>query len=198
MGLAGAPASNGGTLTTHKVTSMSGMTLQDYLVTPPTKRVYIGIPRPRYAPSIFAGMLAGLVMLALWGGIGRLVYGYSSWTPFHLLGAAFLGEEALNPIGSFDFQIVAIAVAMVVAAGALVGVALARLVISAKPSTAPVIGVVAGLALYGLTFHGFTYFFPWLGDARGWIPLTAFLVSSVMLTLLYRPFKFQRQQNDLQ
>ncbi|QJR15325.1 hypothetical protein [Usitatibacter palustris] len=177
---------------------MSGTTLQDFLITPPDKRVYVGIPRPRYAPSVAAGMIAGFVALGLWAALGRIVDGSSSWQPFHQLAAVFLGAEALDPIGSYDLPMIGIAIAMVLAAGALVGVALSRIVIGAKPRSAPVIGLVAGLALYGLTFYGFAYFFPWFADARGWIPLVAFAASGLFLTLLYRPFKFQRKQNDLQ
>ena len=177
---------------------MTGMTLQDQLLSPPDKRVYIGIPRPRYGPSIAVGMIGGIIMLGLWSLMGRVVDGLSSWQPSHQLAAVFLGTKALDPIGSYDLQIIAVAVAMVLVAGGIVGVALSRIVIGAKARTAPLIGLVAGAALYGITFYGFAYFAPWLANARGIIPLAAFLVATVTMTLLYRPFKFQRRPTDLQ
>lgn len=133
-----------------------------------------------------AGIIAGIVFLALEMVMVPVFLGGSPWGPPRMMGAIALGPEVLPPPASFDAGIVAVAVAVHLILSAVYGVLLAILVSRSGTGGAAIIGLVFGLLLYAVNFYGFTAVFPWFANARNWVTIFTHAVFGLAAAVLYK------------
>lgn len=133
--------------------------------------------------ALVAGLIAGLVFIAMEMALVATAGGGSPWGPPRMMGAIVLGPEVLPPPATFDAGIVAVAMIVHFALSALLGVIFAlvagRFALSRGALIA--LGVAFGLAVYAVNFHGFTALFPWFEMARNWITIASHAVFGAVL-----------------
>lgn len=130
-----------------------------------------------------AGVIAGLVFVAMEMILVASVGGGSAWGPPRMMGAIVLGPEVLPPPATFDAGIVAVGMLVHFALSAILGVIFALAAGRSGLSRNALIGVGAlfGLAVYVVNFYGFTAVFPWFEMARNWITVVSHLVFGAVL-----------------
>lgn len=144
--------------------------------------------RPDWPAAAVAGFAAGAILMVLDLLWSVLVVGASPWANSHRIAALVMGPPAHNAT-EFDAAIVAISLvvhyALGIASGLVFALVSAPLRLDATPAVAALAGVVFGLVIYLVNFHGVVRFFPWLADIRGWATLTGHLVFGASAALLY-------------
>ena len=137
--------------------------------------------------AIVAGLVAGAVFLALEMML-VMAAGMSPWGPPRMMAAMVMGEGVLPPPATFDFGIMAVAMAVHFAMAVILGFLFAALVGGRGLSFAAALGVgaVFGLAVYVFNFYVMTGVFPWFAMARNWNSIIAHAVFGIILALVYR------------
>jgi uncharacterized membrane protein len=132
-----------------------------------------------------AGLVAGVAFVLAQMVLVWLVDGESPWAPPHLIAAMVLGPEILPPV-DFSLQATLVALAIHLPLSALYGVAIGALVGNFRPGAALVVGVLAGLAIYGLNFYLVVpSLFPWFVEARGPIALFTHALFGMVAAGMY-------------
>lgn len=130
-----------------------------------------------------AGLVAGVVFLAMELALVPTVGSGELWGPPRMMGSIVLGSSALPPPATFDAAIVMVGMIVHFALSAVLGIIFAAFAIRLKLSGAMAIGAGAafGLAVYFVNFYGFTVVWPWFAMARGAITLVSHLVFGAVI-----------------
>jgi hypothetical protein len=146
--------------------------------------------------AVWAGIVAGIVFIALEMVLVAVVQGMSPWAPPRMIAAIVMGEGVLPPMEApvtFDATVFAVAMAVHFALSILLAMILgwgvSRFGLGMAASIAA--GLVFGLAVYAVNFYGFTAVFPWFAMARGPIGIVAHAVFGVVAGGVYRRLEGQ-------
>ena len=147
---------------------------------------------PVLGSAVKAGLIAGLVFMAVEMVLVWLVMGMSPFAPPHMIAAIAMGPDVLpgpaNPPGS---NIIVLLVAMLVHFALAVALAFVfkylATALRLKGSMLLLGGLVFGLIVYVVTFYGMTAFFPWFAMARNWISIVAHAIFGLVLAYALMP-----------
>lgn len=137
---------------------------------------------------IKASLIAGVVFLILELALVAIVGGESIWGPPRMIGAILLGEEVLPPPATFHPASFLAAIVVHLGLSLIYGVIFALVAERAAWTlgVSSVIGLLYGLAIYGVNFYGMTAFFPWFEMARNGISIFAHAMFGLVLGYSYR------------
>jgi hypothetical protein len=135
--------------------------------------------------GIVAGVVATLVQVLLW-----LVF-TDDFTALllrdaRLTAALVLGQRVLPPPAGFDAGIMLLATLIHFTLSIIYAALLAPLAARLTLIPSLLAGAGFGGVLYLVNLYGFTAFFPWFAQARGWITLVAHLVFGLSVMAVYR------------
>lgn len=143
---------------------------------------------PDWLAAGIAGFVAGAALMVLeliWAPIANSA---NLWTTTYRVAAISMGEETLRLTG---FHLLPVVVALIthyvlgILFGLVLGAIMAPFRLDSGPALAAIIGLVFGLVLYLVNFHGMVYFFPWFADMRGGETVIAHMIFGVVGGLLY-------------
>jgi uncharacterized membrane protein YagU involved in acid resistance len=138
--------------------------------------------------AIKAGLIAGLVFMALEMILVATIGGESPWAPPRMIAAIAMGKEVLPPPATFEP--VSFIVAMLVHFGLSVVLAIVFALIAGSAgwsvAQATFAGLIFGLIVYAVNFYGMTAFFPWFAMARNLISILAHAIFGLVLGYSYR------------
>ncbi len=139
--------------------------------------------------AVKAGLLAGLVFMAMEMILVATVGGGSPWGPPRMIGAIALGADVLPPPASFDLGVfvVAMLIHFVLAVVLAVVFAFVAARLDLARTTFILAGALFGLVVYFVSFYLMTAVFPWFAMARGLITLLSHLVFGAVLAWSYLP-----------
>lgn len=145
---------------------------------------------PDWAAAAVSGFAAGAVLMVLELLWATITSSAGPWRISQLVAALVLGPDTLrSSADSFSVLVVAVALATHYGLGILFGMVLGFISAGFHYDTGPgvlaVVGLVFGLLLYVLSFHGATQVFGWLAELRGWTTLLAHLIFGATASLLY-------------
>ena len=131
---------------------------------------HFGRRMPEWPAAVIGGFVAGAVFLII-ELFAMRVAGRSLWVPLRMIAAIAMGRDALQAAPSAP-GVVVVALVTHLVLSILFAVILAAIMapfrLGASVGLASLVGVVFGVLLYVINFHGMTYLFPWFADARGW------------------------------
>lgn len=135
--------------------------------------------------AVWAGIVAGLVFMALEMMLVPLALGGSPWGPPRMIAAIGMGQEVLPPPATFDFGILMVAMMIHLVLSVVYAFVFGFVARGRAVGMATLLGAVFGLALYLVNFHGFTAVFPWFAEARNWVSILSHLVYGAVLGWTY-------------
>ena len=129
--------------------------------------------------AIYAGVAAGIIATAV-----QIILWWAFWDVLpwilyrdaRLAAAIVMGSGVLPPPATFDWAVMSVAILIHVALSITYSIILARFISRCGMPVALLVGVLYGLALFGVNMYGFTMLFPWFAEARDWITLVAHAV----------------------
>ena len=126
---------------------------------------------PEWPAAVIGGCVAGAVFLII-ELFAMRVAGRSLWVPLRMIAAIVMGRDALQAAPFAPGVVVVVALVTHFVLAILFAVILAAIMASfsldASVGLSSLVGVVFGVLLYVINFHGMTSLFPWFADARGW------------------------------
>ncbi len=136
--------------------------------------------------TIWAGLIAGAVFMALEMMLVPLFLGDSAWAPPRMIAAIILGRDVLPPPATFDFGIMMAALLVHFTLAIIFAFILALVVAHTGAGTAVIVGAAFGIVLYVINFYGFTALFPWFAMARNILSLVLHAVFGAVLGWSYK------------
>ncbi len=121
--------------------------------------------------AVIAGLLAGVLTMLLWMLLWAVATGGSLWTPFHHTAAILLGESALTPSQTLNFQTVITGTVVHLFLSVFYAVVLAFIIHRWGLAVGIIGGALFGLAIYIINYYTFTTLYPWFFPLRSWIAL---------------------------
>lgn len=119
--------------------------------------------------GVSAGIIAGLIFLALEMIMVPLFLGGSPWGPPRMIGAIVLGNGVLPPPATFDFGVVIVAVILHMILSVIYAIMIGFIIKSMSFGKALLVGAAIGLIIYFVNFYIMTGIFPWFAMARNWV-----------------------------
>ena len=129
--------------------------------------------------SIWAGIIAAVIMLILELIMNPLFLGNNMWAPTRMIGAILLGSEALPPPPGFDFGIFMAAAAVHIPLSVIYAIITAAFITRLSITPSILIGAGIGFLLFLINFYGFTALFPWFENARNWVQIIIHILFGV-------------------
>lgn len=157
--------------------------------TPPSPH-QAGVNRPSsrvdaVSTAAVAGIIAGVAFMVAQMALVWLVDGQTPWSLPHLFAALLLGPETPPP-ADFSPKATLVALAIHLPLSALYGVVIGALANRFTLGPALAVGLLAGLAIYGLNFYLVApAFFPWLAATRGSITLVTHALFGIVAAGVY-------------
>lgn len=147
---------------------------------------------PILGSAIKAGLIAGLIFMAVEMALVWLAMGMSPFAPPHMIAAIAMGPDVLpgpnNPPGG---NLGVFTVAMLIHFALSVVLAFVfKWIAGALKLQGPMLllaGVVFGLLVYAAHFYGMTAFFPWFAMARNWVSVLAHALFGLVLAWALMP-----------
>ncbi len=124
-----------------------------------------------WSAAIWAGVISGVVFLALDLLKGPLLTGESPWAVPRSMAAVVLGTDVLPPPATFDLGIFIVATLVHFATSILFAIAMAFIIRDMSTGVAIVVAAGLGVLLYFLAFYVLTPILPWFAKGRGWLNL---------------------------
>ncbi len=143
-------------------------------------------PVVHWRATVLAGLIAGAVFLMFEMPAVALLLGMSPWAPPRMMAAIVLGQGVLPPPDTFDMGIVMVAMMLHFALAIAYAYVIALVVQTRGLAVAAGIGAIAGLVLYLVNFHGFTYVFPWFAMARNGVSVAGHVLFGLVAAWSYR------------
>ncbi|AFT90036.1 hypothetical protein BUPH_08334 (plasmid) [Paraburkholderia phenoliruptrix BR3459a] len=142
---------------------------------------------PEWPAALIDGCVAGAVFLVI-ELFAMRVAGQSLWVPLRMIAAIPMGRDALQA-APFAPGVVAVALvthfALSILFAVILAVIMAPFSLDSSVGLASLVGVVFGVLLYVINFHGMTYVFPWFADARGWVSFLNHIVFGLVAADTY-------------
>ena len=135
--------------------------------------------------GIAAGILATLVQIALWS-IFLAAPTSILLRDTRFTAAIVLGRRVLLPAASVDAQILMVATLVHFALSVVYSLIIARLIAGLNLTLSLLVGVVFGIAVYGMNMYGFTSVFPWFESSRDWITVAAHAAFGIAAAASYK------------
>lgn len=118
--------------------------------------------------AILAGLIAGVVDLALLAAIALAEGGGNVWVNMRMTAAILLGRGVLPPPATFDLLTFVVSTIVHFGLSIIYGLVVAWFVRKSGWTTGLMIGVAAGFAIYVINYYVFApLLFPWLSVQRG-------------------------------
>ncbi len=124
-----------------------------------------------WGAAVWAGVISGLVFLALDLLKGPLVTGASAWAVPRNMAAVLLGPGVLPPPATFDLGIFAVAMVVHFATSILFAIAMAFIIRDMPTGLAIVVATALGVLLYFFISYTLTPILPWFAKGRDWLNL---------------------------
>lgn len=134
--------------------------------------------------AVGASLLGAVAFLGVMLVLGPLL-DVSIWRPFYLIAAVVLGSDILAAPATFNFAVVATAVAVHLVLAVIYGGVLAGIIHDQSPLVGVLIGIGFGLLLYVVNLYFFTSLFPWFAESRNWVGALAHVVFGGMVGWVY-------------
>ncbi len=135
--------------------------------------------------AILAGLVAGVAFLAAqWALCITAVQG-GLGVALRYVGSALMGRTVPPTVGSLTPGEVILAILFHLLVSVVLTVLLAFIVHRWRLLVSTVAGLLFGLGLYLIVFHGLLPFFPWLVSLRGWISLAAYVLFGGLAGFVY-------------
>ena len=123
--------------------------------------------------SIYAGLIAGVIMMMLEMIMVPLFLGGSPWGPPRMMAGILLGSDVLPPPATFDVGVMMAGLGIHLIMSIIFALILDAVVNNMSFIWALVVGAVFGYVLYLVNFYLITdLMFPWFTKATNWV--TAF------------------------
>ncbi len=121
-----------------------------------------------WSAAVWAGLASGIVVFLLNLFLVPLIMGGNAWIMTRFIASIAMGEGILAPPATFDM----IALVAAILVNFVISMAYALLIACIVHRGGLLTGILAGgglgLAIYGINFYTFTYFYPWLFPLCGW------------------------------
>lgn len=152
---------------------------------------------PILGSALMAGLIAGVVFMAVEMVLVWLAMGMSPFAPPQMIAAIAMGPGVLpgpeNPPGS---NVAVIMVGMLVHFALSIVLAFVfKWIAEALKLRGPMLvvaGVAFGLIVYAIHFYGMTAIFPWFAMARNWVSIFTHIVFGVLAAWAYKAFATRR------
>ncbi len=138
--------------------------------------------------GIYAGLIAGMVFMVLEMLMVKIFMGGSPWGPPRLIAAIGMGKEVLPPPATFDLTIFMVAMVIHFILSIVFTFLIALIVTKMNTVVAAIVGMIAGLLLYFINFHGLTALFPWFANARNWVTIFTHVMFGLTASLTFKSF----------
>lgn len=135
--------------------------------------------------AVIAGLLSGLLTMALWMILLTMTTGGSVWAPFHHVAAILLGEGVLTPSQSINWQVVITGLLIHLVLSIFFAVILAFIIHRWGLAVSILGGALFGLAIYAINYYTFSALFPWFFSLRSWIALVGHVFFGMMAGGIY-------------
>ncbi|MDQ6831079.1 MAG: hypothetical protein M3081_19630 [Gemmatimonadota bacterium] len=156
--------------------------------------------RVDWSAAAWAGIIAGLVFMALEMMMVAAFLGNSPWGPPRMIAAIVMGKGVLPmPGGSpptFDAGVLAAAMMVHFVLSIIFAMILAFAIAGRTYGAALAIGAVTGLLLYLVNFYLFTGIFPWFAMARNWVTIFSHVAFGLVAAMVY--WKLSRRTEGTQ
>lgn len=131
--------------------------------------------------SVYAGIAAATVSLAIETPLVWLLKGQLPWAAARMAAAMLLGPSVLSP-PTFDFWIVVLAFVIHFSISIFLAFILAWIIHGESLGRAIGMGVVFGIIVFFINMVGLTaIFFPWFAELRNWITFVSHTVLGASL-----------------
>ncbi|CAM2169875.1 Sodium:proline symporter [Paraburkholderia sacchari] len=139
--------------------------------------------------AVLAGVIAGVVFLALGVVLMALMTGASLLEPPRMVAAIILGRGALQSPQAFSPGIVLAAFvvhfALAIVFTVVLGLIMTSFNLDSSMGMATLAGGAFAVAVYLINFYGMTQLFPWFAEARNGASLFAHIVFGIVAANLY-------------
>lgn len=137
-------------------------------------------------PSVYAGLIAGVVFMMLEMIMVPLFMGGSPWGPPRMIGAILLGEGVLPPPATFNFGVLMVAIVLHLMLSVVYALIIDYVSRNTRFLLALLIGAVIGYVIYLVNFYLFTGLFPWFAKARNWVSAFTHISFGIAAVWAYR------------
>ncbi len=121
-----------------------------------------------WSAAVWGGLASGGVTFLLNLFLAPLIMGGNAWIMTRFIASIAMGESILAPPATFDTVAVVVAILVHLAISMVYALLIAYIVHRGGLLTGILGGAGLGLAIYGINFYTFTYFYPWLFPLCGW------------------------------
>ena len=139
----------------------------------------------RWTKGVWTGLIAGTVLLGAQMFLAVEAGSGTVWNPIRLSASIALGSQAIAASAPFTFGILAIGVLVHFLISIWYAVVLGLFIRRLKYGMALLVGAGFGLLLYFVHFYGLTSMYPWVVNARGWIPVISHLAFGMSAAWVY-------------
>ena len=140
---------------------------------------------PVLGSAVKAGLIAGLVFMAVEMVLVWLAMGMNPFAPPQMIAAIVMGPDVLPDAIPPGSNILVLLVGMLVHFALAVALAFVfkylATALRLNGTMLIVAGVVFGLIVYLVNFYGMSSFFPWFAMARNWISIAAHAIFGIVL-----------------
>lgn len=142
---------------------------------------------PDVVAAVWAGLIAGLIMMVLQLIMVPVFLDRSAWLPTRWTAAILMGQDALPGAGAATAGWIAV-LALVVHYALSVIYALVGSSVLARLRFWPAVitGAVGGFVLYLINFYGFTATFEWFVSARNWVTTFTHIAFGIGVAAAYK------------
>ncbi|ASW03379.1 hypothetical protein CJU94_34920 (plasmid) [Paraburkholderia aromaticivorans] len=144
---------------------------------------------PDWRAAVLAGVIAGVVFLALGVVLMALMTGASLLEPPRMVAAIMLGRGALQSPQAFSIGIVFAAFvvhfALAIVFALVLGLIMTSFNLDSSMGMASLAGGAFAVVVYLINFYGMTQFFPWFAEARNWSSLFVHIVFGIVAANMY-------------
>ncbi len=133
-----------------------------------------------------AGFIGGLVFVLLEMLMVSLFLHGSPWGPPRMIAAIVMGKAVLPPPGTFDVQIVLVALVVHFILSFIYAMVIGLVVSKMSYGLAVFIGLLGGGLLYIINFYGFTEIYPWFANARNGVTIFNHLLFGLLAAAVFK------------
>ena len=121
-----------------------------------------------WGASLWAGLVAGVVLLILHLFVIPALIGGNAWVIIRFTASVVMGSQVLPPPADPSISVLLVALFVHFVISILASLILAFLIHRWGLLVGIISGALFGLALYAINFYSFSYFFPWFFAIGNW------------------------------